>query len=107
MAQCREIGVADLRNRIGPTGLTDGKYLTYICRREYCAQLSCPDTTSAGGLVPTVTDNLFSQGTISADVLGVLLNPSNSSNQEWVGELSFGGPDVVGDASHCRHLLGN
>ncbi|KAI0643937.1 acid protease [Trametes meyenii] len=60
---------------IGPTGLTVGTL--------------SPDTTST---VPTVTDNLFAQGTISQDLVAVSFEPT--TQPEVVnGELTFGGTD--------------
>ncbi|KAL5518792.1 hypothetical protein ACEPAH_475 [Sanghuangporus vaninii] len=49
-----------------------------------------PDTRST---IPTVTDNLFSQGTISANLIGVSFEPTTQeiSNN---GELTFGGTDT-------------
>ncbi|KAL5535669.1 hypothetical protein ACEPAF_3763 [Sanghuangporus sanghuang] len=48
-----------------------------------------PDTRST---IPTVTDNLFSQGTISANLIGISFEPTTQevSNN---GELTFGGTD--------------
>ncbi|KAF9242658.1 acid protease [Melanogaster broomeanus] len=42
--------------------------------------------------VPTVTDNLYSQGTISSDSLGIFYEPSSSAGAVN-GELTFGGTD--------------
>ena len=41
--------------------------------------------------VPTVSDNLFKQGKISEEVLGVYFVPS--SEPSTTGKLTFGGPD--------------
>lgn len=41
--------------------------------------------------VPTVSDNLYSQGTISEEVLGIYFVPSAQSSSN--GELTFGGYD--------------
>ncbi|KAI6007641.1 aspartic peptidase domain-containing protein [Pisolithus orientalis] len=51
-------------------------------------------TVSNTNTVPTVVDNLYSQGTISSAVLGVYFIPAANSNS---GELTFGGydPSVV------------
>ncbi|KAI6148307.1 aspartic peptidase domain-containing protein [Pisolithus tinctorius] len=51
-------------------------------------------TVSNTNTVPTVVDNLYSQGTISSAVLGVYFIPASNSNS---GELTFGGydPSVV------------
>lgn len=58
---------------IGPVDLTSG-------------------TVSSTDLVPTVTDNLFAQGTITSDSIGIFYEPTTSSNSVN-GELSFGGTD--------------
>ncbi|KAG1790292.1 acid protease [Suillus plorans] len=42
--------------------------------------------------VPTVTDNLYAQGTISSDSLGISYEPSSTANVSN-GELTFGGTD--------------
>ncbi|OCH86421.1 aspartic peptidase A1 [Obba rivulosa] len=59
---------------IGPTDLTSG-------------------TLSNGQLIPTVTDNAFNQGLISAQQVGILFEPINSLS-DANGEVSFGQPDV-------------
>ncbi|KAK0208939.1 aspartic peptidase A1 [Desarmillaria ectypa] len=60
---------------IGPVDLTEGTL--------------SPATTT---LIPTVTDNLFSQGTITGHALGVYFAPT--TQEEVVnGELSWGGSD--------------
>ena len=48
-------------------------------------------SVSGSGSIPTVTDNLFAQGTIGADVLGMLLPPYSSND---AGSLSFGAADA-------------
>ncbi|KAG2147742.1 acid protease [Suillus bovinus] len=51
--------------------------------------------------VATVTDNLYKQGTISSEVLGVFFAPISSDNTG--GELTFGGYDaskITGDVSY-------
>lgn len=58
---------------VGPTDLTSG-------------------TLSTGQLVPTVTDNLFSQGTIGNDSLGIFYEPTTTQGA-LNGELSFGSVD--------------
>ena len=58
---------------IGPVDLTDG-------------------TLSTGQPVPTVTDNLFAQGTIAQDSLGISYEPTTTEGAVN-GELSFGGVD--------------
>ncbi|KIP05512.1 hypothetical protein PHLGIDRAFT_74133 [Phlebiopsis gigantea 11061_1 CR5-6] len=59
---------------IGPTDLTD-------------------DTTSAGGIIPTVTDNLFEAGIIGAKQVGISFEPTTSESITN-GELTFGGVDT-------------
>ncbi|KAG2156904.1 acid protease [Suillus bovinus] len=54
---------------VGPTDLTEG-------------------TVSNVGSVPTVTDNLYSKGTIGTEALGVYFVPGGGA-----GELTFGGSD--------------
>ena len=49
-------------------------------------------TTSGGGDIPTVTDNLASQGIINTEVLGVSFVPTTSLN-DVNGQLDFGGTD--------------
>lgn len=66
---------------IGPVDLTQG-------------------TVSGGALVPTVTDNLFSQGTIASNSIGIFYQPSTSAGA-LNGELNFGGIDQ----SKCVCLL--
>ena len=50
-------------------------------------------TTSDGNEVPTVTDNAFTAGLISARQVGVSFEPATSLSSTN-GELSFGGPDT-------------
>jgi saccharopepsin len=57
---------------VGPTDLTQG-------------------SVSNTGTVPTVSDNLFSQGTISEEVLGAYFIPAPETSKN--GELTFGGYD--------------
>ncbi|GJE98860.1 A1 family peptidase [Phanerochaete sordida] len=63
---------------IGPTDLTE-------------------DTTTAGGTVPTVTDNAFSQGLIPVKEIGISFVPTNSTAAVDTGvtngQLTFGGID--------------
>jgi len=59
---------------IGPVDLTSG-------------------TVSGTPEVPTVTDNLFSQGTIQSDTLGISYVPSTSASNAANGEIDFGGTD--------------
>ncbi|KAF8143521.1 putative cathepsin E [Mycena galopus ATCC 62051] len=52
-------------------------------------------TVSGSSTVPTVMDNLYSQGTISTEVLGISFAPDPSSGSEPIvnGELTLGGTD--------------
>ncbi|EJC98896.1 acid protease [Fomitiporia mediterranea MF3/22] len=63
---------------IGPTDLTDG-------------------TVKGGQVVPTVTDNLFKQGTIPTESVGISYVPTTGSDGSASGmlngELTFGGTD--------------
>ncbi|KAG2147744.1 acid protease [Suillus bovinus] len=59
------------------------------------------DTVSNTNDVATVTDNLYKQGTISSEVLGVFFAPASSGDTS--GELTFGGYDaskITGDVSY-------
>lgn len=58
---------------VGPVDLTEG---------------TVSNTTD----VPTVTDNLYAQGTISSNLLGISYEPSSTANVPN-GELTFGGTD--------------
>ncbi|TDL16262.1 acid protease, partial [Rickenella mellea] len=60
---------------IGPVGLTEG-------------------TLSSRKPVPTVTDNLASQGTIPANSIGILYEPTTGTDIAN-GELTFGGIDTA------------
>ncbi|KAJ7263179.1 acid protease [Mycena haematopus] len=51
------------------------------------------NTVSGTSSVPTVTDNLFSQGTIPAESIGISYVPSTSADAVVNGELTFGGTD--------------
>ena len=67
---------------VGPTGLTQG-------------------TVNNTDTVPTVSDNLFSQGTIPEEVLGVYFIPAAETSNN--GELTFGGHDesaIVGEMNY-------
>ncbi|KIY46744.1 acid protease [Fistulina hepatica ATCC 64428] len=59
---------------IGPVDLTEG-------------------TVSKTTTVPTVTDNLYSQGTIPTESIGIFFQPSTSTEEVANGELTFGGTD--------------
>ncbi|KAH9057469.1 acid protease [Lactarius vividus] len=59
---------------IGPVDLTEG-------------------TIGGNTPVPTITDNLFQQGTISIESIGIFFQPSTSTRPVSNGELTFGGID--------------
>ncbi|KAI0685799.1 acid protease [Cytidiella melzeri] len=68
---------------IGPVDLTSG-------------------TVSGDQSIPTVTDNLFSQGTIANDLIGISYEPTTTDGQSN-GELSFGSVDeskITGDVNY-------
>ncbi|KAH9171286.1 aspartic peptidase A1 [Lactarius sanguifluus] len=46
----------------------------------------------SNALIPTVTDNLFSQGTITSDLVSVYFEPTTTTSVKN-GELTFGGTD--------------
>ncbi|KAJ7160045.1 acid protease [Mycena filopes] len=48
--------------------------------------------TCSGDCIPTVTDNLLKQGTISSECIGISYEPTTTNNAPN-GYLSFGGPD--------------
>ncbi|KAG0302513.1 hypothetical protein BGZ98_007438, partial [Dissophora globulifera] len=70
---------------VGPSGLSEG-------------------TTSGGGVIPTVTENLFTQGVISSNLVAISLEPSTSVDEgEVIGEISFGEVDsskFIGDINY-------
>ncbi|THU80941.1 acid protease [Dendrothele bispora CBS 962.96] len=68
---------------IGPVDLTEG-------------------TVSQEGQIPTVTDNLLSQSTISTESIGIFYQPTTEANLAN-GELTFGGVDeskISGDVTY-------
>ena len=78
--------------RIGPVDLTVGMliifFAKYSCFLIYSPGTLSPDTSSA---IPTVTDNLFSDGTISANEVSVSFEPiTDSSGTQLNGELTWG-----------------
>ncbi|KAJ3752774.1 acid protease [Lentinula raphanica] len=86
----QSIGVADFQQGfnsmdgilgIGPVDLTDGTILGSLA----------PVIT-----VPTVSDNLFSEGVISTEVVGVSFVPTTGASNEPEGELIFG--DIGGSS---------
>jgi hypothetical protein len=70
---------------VGPVDLTEG-------------------TVSGASTVPTFLDNLYRQGTISSEVLGVYFQPeSGSDDDDANGELTLGGTDSSKCKRHCIH----
>ncbi|KAF9013171.1 acid protease [Cyathus striatus] len=68
---------------IGPVDLTEG-------------------TVKGASSVPTVTDNLFTQGSISTESIGISYVPTTSADEAANGELSFGSIDtskITGDVT--------
>ncbi|TRM61498.1 acid protease [Schizophyllum amplum] len=59
---------------IGPVDLTQG-------------------TVASTSSVPTVTDNLYSQGTIPNESIGIFYQPTTSTEEVANGEMTFGGTD--------------
>ncbi|KAJ7741273.1 acid protease [Mycena metata] len=60
-------------------------------------------TVTSTTTVPTVTDNLFKQGTIPIESIGISYIPSTSAGDVVNGELTFGGTDsskFTGDISY-------
>lgn len=72
-SQASDLGGLDGLLGLGPVDLTEG-------------------TVDNVNEVPTVTDNLYSQKTISSEVLGVFFAPASSDDNS--GELTFGGYDA-------------
>ena len=52
----------------------------------------------------TVTDNLFSQGTISSDSLGIFYQPTTEEG-DVNGELNFGGVDSTKCVTHQQRTF--
>jgi Eukaryotic aspartyl protease len=50
-------------------------------------------TVQGAPSVPTVTDNLLSQGVISTETIGISYIPSTSASEVPNGEMTFGGTD--------------
>ncbi|KAH9057471.1 acid protease [Lactarius vividus] len=53
--------------------------------------------------VPTITDNLFKQGTISTESIGIFFQPSTSASPVTNGELTFGDIDeskITGEVNY-------
>lgn len=78
---------------IGPTDLTEGmpySSLQFLFANSIEAIL---DTTSAGGTVPTVTDNAFTQGLLASKEVGISFAPTTNESDPN-GQLTFGGIDT-------------
>ena len=43
--------------------------------------------------MPTVTDNLYKQGTIPTESIGIFYQPTTSTEEVANGEMTFGGTD--------------
>lgn len=78
---------------LGPVDLTVGelipssKHCSGDCLTFYVGTLS-PDTSSS---IPTVTDNLFSSGSIAEHLVSISFEPiTDSTGQQLNGELSWG-----------------
>ncbi|KAG0019384.1 hypothetical protein BGZ80_005890 [Entomortierella chlamydospora] len=57
--------------------------------------------TSNGENIPTPTDNLYSSGQISSDVIGVYFQPiTDGGSQETNGEVTFGGVDSTNSITY-------
>jgi hypothetical protein len=54
--------------------------------------------------VPTVTDNLYQQGTISNESIGIFFQPTTSGGPVVNGELTFGDIDATKYAQIFVHL---
>lgn len=71
----------------------------YVLRDSYYVLSIGPVDLTSGTVannqpVPTVTDNLFSQGTISVESIGISYEPAMTANDGSMnGELTFGWVD--------------
>jgi hypothetical protein len=80
---------------IGPVDLTSGTVSNTTC---VLAELPARRTrlTAHARTVPTVTDNLYSQGTITTEVIGILYEPTTTTTDGTMsGALTFGGVDTT------------
>lgn len=76
---------------IGPVDLTVGWLRFTECRShsdDFLGTLSPGQSSS----IPTVTDNLFRQGTIPSNMVSISFEPPSSA-QDANGELTWGGTD--------------
>ena len=71
----------------------------YLCQNHVTVRSIGPDISSVGTIdpdksstVPTVTDNLFSQGQINQNIVALFFQPLNTTSVEN-GEMTFGGTD--------------
>ncbi|KAG2070975.1 acid protease [Suillus decipiens] len=53
--------------------------------------------------IPTVTDNLFSQGTISEKIVGIFYQPYVNPPLEATGQITFGGTDATKYNGNIRY----
>ena len=77
------IGPVDLTAGTLTSGSSSGKH------GHHGGGSSQPSTET----IPTVTDNLFSQGTIPTNSIGISYEPTTSEDATVNGELTFGGTD--------------
>ena len=79
-----------MQSSIGPTPLTVGKSDKGILLSPSLPHIHIgtlyPDTESS---VPTVTDNLYDDGTISADQIGIFFEPTTATSP-GNGEIAWG-----------------
>ena len=61
-------------------------------------------TVSNTPTVPTVVDNLHSEGSITAATLGIFFQPTTAISVLDAGELSFGYPDVLRTTSAIEYV---
>lgn len=77
-------------DRIGPVELTEGKLsfvqTVHVHQSKLVLGTLSPATST---LIPTVTDNLYSQGSITGDAVGVYFAPT-TQDEVVNGELSWG-----------------
>ncbi|KAG2062998.1 hypothetical protein BDR04DRAFT_1203348 [Suillus decipiens] len=53
--------------------------------------------------IPTATDNLFSQGTISENIVGMFYQPYVNPLLEATGQITFGGTDATKCSGNIRY----
>ena len=77
---------------IGPVDLTTGQ-ASSLPKIPSLLNFPMLGTVSGTPSVPTVTDNLLSQGIIQTETIGISYVPSTSASNVANGELTFGGTD--------------